>query len=67
MAIGISGAIQHLQGIKACRHVIALNSDASAPIVKRADLTIVADAHQVMRHLLSQITEPGRNDMEDRL
>jgi electron transfer flavoprotein alpha subunit len=66
MAIGISGAIQHLQGIKACRHVIALNSDASAPIAKRADLTVVADAQAVMRHLLSQLTEPGRNDMGDR-
>jgi electron transfer flavoprotein alpha subunit len=64
MAIGISGAIQHLQGIKACRHVIALNSDASAPIAKRADLTVVADAQEVMRHLLREITDPGRNDME---
>ena len=66
MAIGISGAIQHLQGIKACRHVIAINSDASAPIVKRADLTIVADAQDVMRHLLREIAQPRRNDMEDR-
>ena len=65
MAIGISGAIQHLQGIKACRHVIAINSDASAPIAKRADLTIVADARDVMRHLLREMTDPGRNDMED--
>lgn len=66
MAIGISGAIQHLQGIKACRHVIAINSDASAPIAKRADLTVVADARDVMRHLLKEMIEPGRNDMEDR-
>jgi len=65
MAIGISGAIQHLQGIKACRHVIAINSDASAPIAKRADLTIVADAQDVMRHLLREMTDPGRNDMEE--
>jgi electron transfer flavoprotein alpha subunit len=65
MAIGISGAIQHLQGIKACRHVIAINSDASAPIAKRADLTVVGDAQDVMRHLLRDITDPGRNDMED--
>ena len=65
MAIGISGAIQHLQGIKACRHVIAINSDASAPIAKRADLTVVGDARDVMRHLLRDMTDPGRNDMED--
>ncbi len=43
IALGISGAVQHLQGIKSCRHVIAVNLDAAAPIVKRADLTIVED------------------------
>lgn len=44
IAFGISGAVQHLQGIKDCRHVIAVNLDASAPIAKRANLTIVGDA-----------------------
>lgn len=62
MALGISGAIQHLQGIKACRHVIAINQDASAPIAKRADLTVVEDAQTIMLHLLREITDPGRND-----
>lgn len=55
MAIGISGAIQHLQGIKACRHVIAVNQDASAPIVKRANLTIVGDAGEIMEGLLAEL------------
>lgn len=54
MAIGISGAVQHLQGIRACRHVIAINNDASAPITKRADLTVVDDAQEVMRQLLAE-------------
>jgi electron transfer flavoprotein alpha subunit len=53
MAIGISGAVQHLQGIRACRHVIAINTDAGAPIAKRADLTVVADAEDIMRALLA--------------
>ncbi len=44
IAFGISGAVQHLQGIKDCRHVIAVNLDASAPIAKRANLTVVGDA-----------------------
>jgi len=52
MAIGISGAVQHLQGIKAVRHVIAINTDASAPIAGRADLTVVDDAQAVMQELL---------------
>ncbi|MGV8853907.1 MAG: FAD-binding protein [Devosia sp.] len=59
LAIGISGAVQHLQGIRACRHVIAINTDASAPIAARADLTIVDDAQAVMEQLL--IASRGRN------
>ena len=57
LAVGISGAVQHLQGIRACRHVIAINTDASAPIARRADLTIVDDAQAVMDALL----DAGRN------
>jgi electron transfer flavoprotein alpha subunit len=54
-AIGISGAVQHLQGIKDCRHVIAINKDASAPIVKRADLSIIGDAEEIMQGLIAEI------------
>jgi electron transfer flavoprotein alpha subunit len=51
IAFGISGAVQHLQGIKDCRHVIAVNLDASAPIAKRANLTIVADTQETITAL----------------
>ncbi|SAL62115.1 electron transfer flavoprotein subunit alpha [Caballeronia arvi] len=51
IAFGISGAVQHLQGIKDCRHVIAVNLDASAPIAKRANLTIVADTQETIKAL----------------
>jgi electron transfer flavoprotein alpha subunit len=57
LAIGISGAVQHLQGIKDCRHVIAINTDASAPMVKRADLTVIGDAEEIMRALITLIAE----------
>jgi len=57
LAIGISGAVQHLQGIKDCRHVIAINRDNSAPIVKRADLTIIGDAEEIMQSLILAIAE----------
>ena len=60
MAIGISGAVQHLQGIKDCRHVIAINKDASAPIVKRANLSIIGDAEVVMRALMTEIEKAKR-------
>jgi len=55
MAFGISGAVQHLQGIKNCRHVIACNTDVSAPMVKRADLSVIADAHELMSALLQEV------------
>lgn len=57
LAVGISGAVQHLQGIKDCRHVIAINKDASAPIVKRADLSIIGDAEDVMQALIGEIAK----------
>jgi electron transfer flavoprotein alpha subunit len=57
MAVGISGAVQHLQGIKACRHVIAVNTDPAAAIAKRADLVAVDDGAAVMRELLTLIQQ----------
>jgi electron transfer flavoprotein alpha subunit len=51
IAFGISGAVQHLQGIKDCRHVLAVNLDASAPIAKRANLTVIADAQEIIAAL----------------
>jgi electron transfer flavoprotein alpha subunit len=55
IAFGISGAVQHLQGIKDCRHVIAVNLDGSAPIVKRANLTIIADTHETIAALAEAV------------
>ncbi|SMD04938.1 electron transfer flavoprotein alpha subunit apoprotein [Fulvimarina manganoxydans] len=55
LAFGISGAPQHLQGIRACRYVVAVNTDPHAPIMERADLAIVADAQAVMRALTERM------------
>lgn len=55
VALGISGAVQHLQGIKDCRHVIAVNLDASAPIARRADLTVVEDCGAFMRAFVALV------------
>jgi electron transfer flavoprotein alpha subunit len=57
IAIGISGAVQHLQGIKDCRHVIVINRDNSAPIVKRADLSVIGDAEEIMQALIALINQ----------
>jgi electron transfer flavoprotein alpha subunit len=57
IAFGISGAVQHLQGIKDCRHVIAVNLDGSAPIVKRANLTIIGDTAATIAALSEAVAE----------
>ena len=61
LAIGISGAVQHLQGIKDCRHVIVINRDNSAPIVKRANLSVIGDAEEIMHALIELVSEAKAN------
>jgi len=55
LAVGISGAIQHLQGIGACGKVIAINLDPGCDMVKRADLSIIGDSSQVLAALVEQV------------
>jgi electron transfer flavoprotein alpha subunit len=55
LAFGISGATQHLVGMKGAGYVIAVNSDAEAPMVKVADLGIVGDAPHVLRRLVEAV------------
>jgi electron transfer flavoprotein alpha subunit len=60
LACGISGAIQHIAGCSGARHIIAINTDPSAPILSRADYAVIGDLHEVLPALVKAILAIGQ-------
>jgi electron transfer flavoprotein alpha subunit len=61
IALGISGAIQHLGGVSAAKHIIAINTDKDAPIFESAEYGMVADVHQVLPKLVEAVKEAKKH------
>ncbi|WP_067214953.1 electron transfer flavoprotein subunit alpha [Marinomonas gallaica] len=65
IAVGISGAIQHMQGIGQVDKVVAINTDAGCDMVKRAALSVIGDSEEILSELMKLAAEHKNTSVSD--
>ena len=60
LALGISGQIQHLTGIRNSRIIVAVNNDPKAPIFEYSDYNVIADLYQMIPALADALKQLGK-------
>jgi electron transfer flavoprotein alpha subunit len=66
VALGISGSIQHVVGLKNAEYVIAVNSNKHAPICSLSDIVVEGDAREFIPRMVARIEQSARTDIKAR-
>ncbi|MCL5874218.1 MAG: electron transfer flavoprotein subunit alpha/FixB family protein [Candidatus Thermoplasmatota archaeon] len=64
VAVGISGAIQHVAGMKSSDYIVSINKDAAAPIIKYSDVALIGDAYDIVPKLIDSIRK-GKEQIKE--
>jgi electron transfer flavoprotein alpha subunit len=66
IACGISGAVQHMVGCMASKHILAINTDQEAPVMAKADYAVIGDLEKVLPPLIEAIVALGTDRSTER-